>query len=115
VFEVWLTAVPQQIAAKARAEFPGVAACYRIRDDPGGHYCLGGFVETASFTEFATSEYESIMAKLMHGKDSISPGAMVTVPFTKLIICGCGNWEPPEGPKIENDQIDMPIFTWTLN
>ena len=52
-FEKSLATFPAPIAGKARAEFPGSADCYRLKDDPG-HYFLIAFAPPGSFPEYVT-------------------------------------------------------------
>jgi hypothetical protein len=87
VFEVYVQAQPAPFAERARAEFPGPADCYRIKDDDG-HYMLVGFEEPEPDTD------RGVTAIMVHGKDSTLPGEIVhKVPFTALVICDCGVWE----------------------
>jgi hypothetical protein len=113
LFEACLAELPEQIAVLARAEFPGFADCYRIINDPG-HYCLVGFGQPDSFPEFpATPQDEAIMAVLMHGKDSTSPGdILIKVRFTELVICNCATWELADGITIDDYEIEIPKGTW---
>jgi hypothetical protein len=112
VFEKSLASFPHQVAEQARAEFPGSADCYRLKDDPG-HYFLIAFAPPGSFPEYVTPYSDSLTAVLLHGTDSASPGdILVKVPFTQLVICDCGEWEMPEGITIEDYGIDMAKATW---
>src|SRR5215218_6480337 len=61
IFEKSLGAFPAPIAEKARAEFPGSADCYRLKDDPG-HYFLIAFVLPGSFPEYVTPCDDSFTA-----------------------------------------------------
>lgn len=54
IFEKSVAAFPAPIAEKARAEFPGSADCYRLKDDPG-HYFLIAFAPPGSFPEYVTT------------------------------------------------------------
>ena len=84
IFEKSLTAFPAPVADKARAEFPGSADCYRLKDDPG-HYFLIAFAPPGSFPEYVTPYDDSLTAVVMHGTDSTSPGEIVVkVPFQHI-------------------------------
>ena len=97
IFEKSLAAFSESVAAKARAEFPGSADCYRLKDD-SGHYFL---------IAFFPPEGEELTAVMLHGTDSTLPGELVyKVPFTQLVMCDCGEWEMPEGVEIHDYGID---------
>ena len=40
IFEKSLATFPAPVAERARAEFPGSADCYRLKDDPGHYFLL---------------------------------------------------------------------------
>lgn len=102
IFEKSLATFPAPVAEKARAEFPGSADCYRLKDDPG-HYFLIAFAPPGSFPEYVTPYDDLLTAVVMHGTDSTLPGEIVLkVPFTQLVICDCGEWELPEGITFED-------------
>jgi hypothetical protein len=112
IFEKSLAAFPEPVAEQARAEFPGSADCYRLKDDPG-HYFLIAFAPPGSFPEHVTAYDESLTAVLLHGTDSTSPGdILVKIPFTQLVICDCGEWEMPEGVEIIDCGVDTAKAKW---
>lgn len=112
IFEKSLAAFPAPIAEQARAEFPGSADCYRLKDDPG-HYFLIAFAPPGSFPEHVTAYDQSLTAVLLHGVDSTSPGdILVKIPFTQLVICDCGEWEMPEGVEIIDCGVDTAKSKW---
>lgn len=107
IFEKSLAAFPELVAAKARAEFPGSADCYRLKDDLG-HYFLIAFVPPEG--EELTAQVTAVM---LHGTDSTLPGELVyKVPFTQLVMCDCGEWEMPEGVEIHDYGIDTSKAGW---
>jgi hypothetical protein len=107
MFEDFLSGVSQSLEEEARAEFPGAANCYRVLND-FGHYCLVGFAAPGAFPDFPTLENEGVTAVLFHGIDSTAPGdLLVKVPLCELVICDCGDWQPPEGMKVEDQVIQI--------
>jgi hypothetical protein len=112
MFEGLLAKVSRPLADQARAEFPGSADCYRMKDDLG-HYFLIGFAPPRSFPEFASPYDDPVTAVLIEGADSISPGQIfVNVPLTQLVVCDCGEWQLPEGMEITDYEIEIPKGTW---
>jgi hypothetical protein len=56
-------------------------------------------------------KHAPITCKLVHGKDSYSPGIMVFgVKLSTLVACNCGKWEPPTEAHIEETGMKISIL-----
>lgn len=85
----WILTRPAKIR-RAFLKYP--PNCY-LSNKNMGHYRLHSYEENTN---------DSVTVKLVHGRDSYSPGILVFgVPLNSLILCGCGKWESPTKAQVK--------------
>lgn len=101
-YREWIATLSERMQAAIATEFCGPARCYRSKSNRG-HYDLHSFVEPED-------PNAPLTCTIIHGKDSYLPGvAAFGIPLTDLVICDCGNWEPPTPEQIEATGMNIAV------